>query len=317
MQVTYSNYEYFLAVVDCGSITKAAEKLYISQPSLTKYISRLEANLGTELFDHRRKPLVLSEAGQVYYNYLRSIQKLDASMAKKLQEIKDKQEKQITIAVGSYFASYLFPHVILNFQRDNPNINLRVIAGDDLFCYHMVLAGTAHLGLLFQPMNYKKVQHQLVAQEPIYLFCRADHPALSKIPSDPEILQSQSIDLTQLKHETFFVPQPGLTLNKLSYKVFRHYKIRPNHLVTVPNVQSAVNLASIGEGFCFVPGSIIKTNFYSQNNRFYPVCTPPLSCPLGIIYSKSSVLTNSMQKLIDCIQTFFFPFASSLSSAKP
>ena len=51
------NYEYFVAIVDEGSLTKAAEHLYVSQPSLSQYLKRLEANLGVELFDRSASPL--------------------------------------------------------------------------------------------------------------------------------------------------------------------------------------------------------------------------------------------------------------------
>ena len=52
----FKNYEYFLAIVEKGGLTRAAESLYISQPSLSKYLSRLEENLGVELFDHGSYP---------------------------------------------------------------------------------------------------------------------------------------------------------------------------------------------------------------------------------------------------------------------
>ena len=55
--------EYFLTVIKCGSLSKAAEALYISQPSLTKQIKHLEARLGTHLFNHDSKPLQLNAAG--------------------------------------------------------------------------------------------------------------------------------------------------------------------------------------------------------------------------------------------------------------
>ena len=64
------NYEYFVAIVDEGSLTKAAEHLYVSQPSLSQYLKRLEANLGVELFDRSASPLRLTYTGERYYQYV-------------------------------------------------------------------------------------------------------------------------------------------------------------------------------------------------------------------------------------------------------
>ena len=64
------NDELFLTVAKSESISKAAEQLYISQPSLTKRMQQLEAQLGVALFDHKSRPLKLSPAGELYYEYL-------------------------------------------------------------------------------------------------------------------------------------------------------------------------------------------------------------------------------------------------------
>ena len=58
------NYEYFVAIVEAGSLTKAAEHLYVSQPSLSQYLKRLEASLGVELFDRSTSPLRLTYTGE-------------------------------------------------------------------------------------------------------------------------------------------------------------------------------------------------------------------------------------------------------------
>ena len=64
------NYEYFVAIVDEGSLTKAAEHLYVSQPSLSQYLKRLEANLGVELFDRSASPLRLTYTGEQCTHHL-------------------------------------------------------------------------------------------------------------------------------------------------------------------------------------------------------------------------------------------------------
>ena len=64
----YRNYDYFLTIVKTGSLTKAAEILYITQPSLSKYLSRLEENLNIQLFDRSRSPLTLTYAGSYIWN---------------------------------------------------------------------------------------------------------------------------------------------------------------------------------------------------------------------------------------------------------
>ena len=75
--MVFRNYEYFAAIVEAGSLTRAAEQLYISQPSLSQYVKRLEANLGVELFDRSTSPLRLTYTGERYYQYVLQLMKLD------------------------------------------------------------------------------------------------------------------------------------------------------------------------------------------------------------------------------------------------
>ena len=83
------NYEYFVAIVDEGSLTKAAEHLYVSQPSLSQYLKRLEANLGVELFDRSASPLRLTYTGERYYQYVLQMMKLDENIRREFQDIKN------------------------------------------------------------------------------------------------------------------------------------------------------------------------------------------------------------------------------------
>ena len=72
--MVFKNYEYFIAIVESGSLTKAAEKLYVSQPSLSQYVKRLESSLGVELFDRTASPLRLTYTGERYYEYVKQVQ---------------------------------------------------------------------------------------------------------------------------------------------------------------------------------------------------------------------------------------------------
>lgn len=71
-----TNNEYFLTIIEEGSLSKAAQKLYLSQPSLSQYVKRMEKRLGVELFDHNSSPLKLTYSGERYYEFLLEEQKM-------------------------------------------------------------------------------------------------------------------------------------------------------------------------------------------------------------------------------------------------
>lgn len=64
-------FEYFLSLVELGNITKAAQKNYISQPSMTQFMNRFEAQVGAKLFNREMSPITLTKAGEIYLEYAR------------------------------------------------------------------------------------------------------------------------------------------------------------------------------------------------------------------------------------------------------
>ena len=76
----FRNYEYFVAIAEAGSLTRAAEILYVSQPSLSQYLRRLESELGVELFNHRTSPLKLTYTGERYYESVKQMMRLEENI---------------------------------------------------------------------------------------------------------------------------------------------------------------------------------------------------------------------------------------------
>ena len=89
------SFTYVLAVAECKSISKAAELLYISQPSLSRFISSLEQELGILLFERKSNGISLTEAGEIYVEYGKEIKRLNSTMEHKLKELQLSEEQEI------------------------------------------------------------------------------------------------------------------------------------------------------------------------------------------------------------------------------
>ena len=91
--------DYVIAVAECGSISKAAELLYISQPSLSRYLSNLENELGMALFVRTINGTELTEAGNIYVEYAKEIRRLRSTMNDKHRELKRTEAKRIRVGM--------------------------------------------------------------------------------------------------------------------------------------------------------------------------------------------------------------------------
>lgn len=121
----FRSLEYFLTVVDTGSFTKAAAKLYLTQQSTSEYIKRLEEEVGTPLL-LRKRPLVLTEAGDILARSAREILRLRSDALHEIAESHEFSEKKIVIAISTFEAPPFLPDVLAAFGRKHPYVELCV-----------------------------------------------------------------------------------------------------------------------------------------------------------------------------------------------
>lgn len=115
----------FLTVAECGSFSKAAQKLYISQPAVSKQISLAETELGFALFDRARKSIHLTEAGKLFYNLYVNFQNDYNATVRKAQALSNSRQGKVHIgAAGSWDMSHLYTPIYNLFERRYPSISL-------------------------------------------------------------------------------------------------------------------------------------------------------------------------------------------------
>ena len=106
------NPEYFLTIVKERSISRAADRLYLSQPYLSQYLAKLEANLGVTLLDRSHTPLQLTAAGELFHAYLERQDYLDRQLVSDLRDLRDRRRPTLHIGVSPWRGSTLLPDVL-------------------------------------------------------------------------------------------------------------------------------------------------------------------------------------------------------------
>jgi DNA-binding transcriptional LysR family regulator len=113
-----------------GSFTKAAKKLYISQPSLSASISRLEAEMGFQIFDRSKIPCSLTPEGRIYIESIEEIIESENNMKSRIKALRDTQHGSISVG-GSSFASYMIlTKICSEFYKKHPKINVTIDIGN-------------------------------------------------------------------------------------------------------------------------------------------------------------------------------------------
>ena len=116
--------KYILTIAEEKNMTRAAERLYISQPSLSQSLKNLEKELGVDLFERSRQGVVLTPAGEHYVEWAKQILFAEAMMKRKIQDISAKNVRQIKFGTTPQRTSYILDFVVNQFQKEYANYKI-------------------------------------------------------------------------------------------------------------------------------------------------------------------------------------------------
>lgn len=119
--------KYIYQVYEEGSFSRAAQRLYMTQPALSIAVQKVEESIGMPLFDRSRRPLKLTAAGQIYIDAVKKMNGLEQDLERQIQDIRDLNTGQIRLGGSHYLNAYILPKVLAGFSRNYPGIRLELI----------------------------------------------------------------------------------------------------------------------------------------------------------------------------------------------
>lgn len=299
--MTSNNYEYFLTIVECGSITKAAEKLFVSQPSLSQYLKRLEKNLGAELFDRNTSPLKLTFPGERYYEYALQQKKLDEAMIKEFQDIKSQDAGVLSIGVALWRGASLLPAIFPRFHEMYPKISLELVEGPFDMVLNSLLKDKIDIAVFNTVQFNEGIVCETILEEPLLLAMPTGHPVTQKYlanqPPNAGAYPIAPIDIiTELP---LVMGRPEQNNYKAITNMLHVYNLEPEILLTTANTTTAINLVKTGICGTFVPGEGAKVCQHPGQVTYFMIDVPELWWPLVVAHKKGSYLTRISRLFIE------------------
>ena len=249
-----SAYKYMLAIARHQNITKAAEELYITQPALTKYLNRLEKQLGVRLFDREANPIHPTAAGEEFLKQAALICDLEQSLLQKLRSPSQNLEGTLTIGITPEFSNFVFPYVLPDFIRSYPGVRIVIDEGHNSELLSKVAHRKADFSLMTSMPHDHTLLFETLMEDPIVLAMPASHPVAQTFdlsvnsPYTPYFLEPSCV-----KSEDFIVCSPELGIGLVTQEMFRRHQLNPHILLTLKHNETALRLVSSGIGMAFVP----------------------------------------------------------------
>ncbi len=160
---------YFVAVLEAGSLSRAAGSLYIAQPALTAQLKKLEAELGTQLLERSHAGVTPTPAGLQLYEDARRLLSDAAAMRERIQRLPQGPEGSVTIAAPFLLASLLLGPVLATLKRTHPRIRVFVIDDLSLMVKKAMLDRRADVGILVDAPQVDGLRCEPLARESVYV----------------------------------------------------------------------------------------------------------------------------------------------------
>jgi LysR family transcriptional regulator, transcriptional activator of the cysJI operon len=234
----------FRIVAEELSFTRAAERLFLTQPAVTMQIKNLEVDLGLRLFDRTGQRIVLTPAGAILKDYARRICLLCTDAERDLAALKGETRGRLALGASTTIAQYLLPRLAAEFLAAFPAIQLSIISGNTSDIVAALAEGRIALGLIEGPCGRNDVKCEEFVEDEIVLVVPPAHEFATGGALDPATLKLASIILREHGSGTRQVVEDALKRARLD--------TRKLHIVleldSTESIKSAIS-AGLGVGF--------------------------------------------------------------------
>jgi DNA-binding transcriptional LysR family regulator len=235
--------EFFIKVVEEGSFSKAAERVYRTQPAVSIAIKRLQEEIGAPLFERSQKAPELTELGELVYDYAKRILALRDQTLEAVAELKSLDRGRVRIGANESTSLYLLPHLILAYRALHPNILVEIFRHTSDRLPREVLDRNVDFALLaFQPVD-SDLESFPVLRDELVLIMHPDH-ALSK---------RDSVSVKELGTESFLAHNVKTGSRHKVMETFALQHTPLNITLELATVETIKRFVQLKIGISFVP----------------------------------------------------------------
>ena len=252
MDVKYLTY--VLEMANQKSITKAANALYISQPSLSQYLSKLEGELGTPLFVRTKNELLPTPAGELYIAAAKEVIEIQKQLYSNIATLS--QTGQIRVGLTSKWAMDVLSDIMPLFQERYPLVTVKIYQNKYDNMVQFLNSGKIDLAVMAAPneeLDSFNYPYEVLRQEELVFAISKKHPLNKEMSIEKNYTMAEISEM--FKKESFVLSDNGSSIRIMTDQIFRKHHFTPFCCCDVNSNRVQLELVSKGMGVCFIPVS--------------------------------------------------------------
>ena len=286
---------YLVALADLRHFGKAADACFVSQPTLSTQIRKLEDELGVALVERAPRKVMLTAVGQDVVQRARRIVADVEQMKEAARRSRDPESGSLRLGVFPTLGPYLLPHVVPQLRERFPHLELLLVEEKSDVLLQSLREGKLDAALLALPVHDEQLHAEFLFEEPFVFAAPVRHPLAAQ----------DSLAMSQISDETLLLLEDGHCLRDQALDVCRLSGAQEKSGFRATSLETLRQMVAAGVGVTLLPALAVHEPIaQSPNIRLLPFRDPPPSRQIALVWRKSSATDEFLRRLAEAIGTW-------------
>jgi len=286
----------FLTIADTGSFSLAAERLYLTQPAISKRIQALESELDARLFDRVGRQTLLTPAGEVFYKRAQIIvQQLEDSQ-REIDNLSGQVAGTLHIGTSHHIGLHRLPPVLKRLNQEYPELTLDIHFMDSEVAYRQIQQGKLELGIITIPSSPDhELEKRIIWKDTLQFVVGKSHPIASALNAG----KPASMTLKNLSRYDAILPAKSTYTRQILETAFHNHGVEIKTTLSTNYLETIKMLVSVGLGWSALPRTMIDKELVVLN-----LPRLPLQRNLGIVWHPKRTLSNGAAAMMELLAQY-------------
>ena len=301
----FSHADYIYTIYRERSFTKAAEKLYISQPALSATVRKVEKDLGYPIFERGVKEIVPTAIGMKYIEAVEQVLSIGKQLQRQTDDLLQLRTGSITLGSTTFIASYVLPGVLRAFSRLYPGISVNLLVEQSTILQEKLEKGLVDIAIDNTLSCNEEYLYSPLFTEQIIVGVPEEFPVNQKLtamrlPADSQAWAAvPKLDMALLANEPFILLKSGNNMRQTAGAIFGEKGIKPHISYEFDQLMTSISFAQNGLGVCFLTDTLLRFGQTGKGLALYQPDTAFSQRTLYAIRKKNKYLPSAAQAFLE------------------
>lgn len=294
-------FQYLVVLAEEGSISRAAERLYMAQSSLSQFLQQYERELGVRLFLRTSKGIRLTYSGSCFIEHIKEILREYQQAKNELWDSENMEGGRVTLGISSFRGNRKLPKILSSFYEKYPKVKVDVVEEHSMMLEELLLEGKLDIAIVAMPTVKLKNEVDFLKKDEIFLVANKNHPVM-KYTYRREGTPYRWVKLADAARFGFIMSGPDTILGSTARDLFYKGKIKYHAENTNISAAMSVSMAREGLGLAFTYQSCAEPY---ENVEYLSIGKEGVFLELGLAFPSNEYHSKASEMLGNTIREVY------------